>query len=260
MKQQKDNKNINKYLYVIITIIIFAIVNYLIVKGLNIIDKIILIKLIEKYQTLYLIFYNLIWTIINVLELIIIYKFINKMTLKSKDINLIKNINIISYISIITILNIEKLNRITFYNIKLISIMLLLQIVIIWYLKIYIFEKKYKCERLKLDLLSLIISTIITFVMIFTYEYIDYEKAIVICIRPNGDTAYIRVGEYGVENIKIKDEFIKENDLLNYNLSLLVEFANNINKYENKEELIKENIKTIISYEENNNSKCKTIR
>lgn len=260
MKERQETRYVNKYLFILISIIIFIITNFLIIKGINLLDEKVLVKLLDKYQILYLVFYNLIWIIINVIELILLYKLINKLKLKQKDINLVKNINIISFVTIITIINIEKLNTIIFYNISLVSIMILLQTLTIWYLTIYIIERKYKCDRLKLDLLSLIISVLITFVMIFVYEYIEYQKTTIICTRENNDIAYIRLNEYGVENIKINGEYISDNDLLNYNLSLLVEFLNNINKYEDKEELIKQNIQSVISYEKNNKSTCKTIR
>jgi hypothetical protein len=138
--------------------------------------------------------------------------------------------------------------------------MLLAQVICIWYLNIYLFEKRFKCDRLKLELISLILASIITFTLIFMYEYTQYQKTTLSCTRENGEIAYIRVGEYGIENIKINGQFVKDEEIINYNKILLVEILNNIKQYENQEELIKENMNSVIYYEKENNSTCKTIR
>ena len=251
------NKNTNKFLYLAINTIVFIILNFLIIKGLNFIDEKVLVKLIEKYQTLYLVFYNLIWLIINILELIIVNKITKKMRLHSKDVNIVKNINIILFSIIIGFLNINKVNILMHYNISIICLALILHITILWYLNVYLFEKKYKCDRLKLDLLSLIVSTILMFTIIFINEYIRYEKTTVDCVRSNKDIVNIRVGKYGVENIKSNGEFISEEELMNYNLELLIKFADNYNKYDTEEEVIKANMDIVYTYEKEQKSSCK---
>ena len=233
-------KNTNKFLYLIINTIIFIILNFLIIKGINFIDEKVLVKLVENYQILYLIFYNLIWLIINILELIIVNKITKRIRLHLKDVNIVKNINIIIFSIIIGFLNINKINILMHYNISVICLSLILHITIIWYLNVYLFEKIYKCDRLKLDLLSLIISTVLMFTIVFMNEYITYEKTTVDCVRSNNDIVNIRVGKYGVENIKSNGEFISEEELMNYNLELLIKFADNYNKYDSEEEVITE--------------------
>lgn len=250
-------KNTNKFLYLIINTIIFIILNFLIIKGLNFINEKVLVKLVENYQILYLIFYNLIWLIINILELIIVNKITKRIRLHLKDVNIVKNINIIIFSIIIGFLNINKINILMHYNISVICLSLILHITIIWYLNVYLFEKKYKCDRLKLDLLSLIISTVLMFTIVFMNEYITYEKTTVDCVRSNNDIVNIRVGKYGVENIKSNGEFISEEELMNYNLELLIKFADNYNKYDSEEEVIKANMDIVYLYEKEQKSSCK---
>ena len=255
-KENKIKKYTNKYVYIIIISIIFLISNFIIIKGLNIIDEKILIKLVEEYRTLYLIFYNLIWVFINIIQIIVICNILKNLKLNQKDSNIIKNIITIIFVMIISLINNKQMNIQMFASMSLVCILLLAHAIIIWYLFVYVFEKKYKSERLKIDLISLIISTIIIFFSIYMYEFVSYKKTTINCVRSNKDIVNIRVNTYGVENIKLNGKFISEKQLENYNLKLIVDFANNYQKYENEEKLIKANMNAVFKYEKENKSTC----
>ena len=255
-QNNKIKKYTNKYLYIIITTIIFLISNFIIIKGLNIIDEKILIKLVEEYQTLYLIFYNLIWIIINIIQIIVICNLLKKIKLNQKDSNIVKNVITIIFILFMSLINSKQMNAQMFASMSLVCILLLVHTVVIWYLFVYVFEKKYKSERLKVDLISLIISTIIVFLSIYMYEFISYKKTTINCVRSNKDIVNIRVNTYGVENIKLNGEFISQKQLENYNLKLIVDFANNYQKYEDEQELIEANMEAVFKYEKENKSTC----
>ena len=89
-------------------------------------------------------------------------------------------------------------------------------------------------------------------------EEIEYEIEEVIGYvrRENGDIVSIRVNENQIISIKKNNIFVSDEELLQYNFALLMDFVYNHDKYSESDELIKSNLKSVVKYEEENKSSC----
>lgn len=252
MKNKKQISFLKFILRGMLCLIVFSLLAY---TGFNYLGNLLFNKIDEKYYLIYIIGYNITWILISILEMFLIYR-VNKKCLVNGKLNIAKNIYLLLFYLFSIVLNIKVISQLSLINYMLMSIFVLIHICIIWYLNTYLFEKYWKCNKSKLDLLSLVFGVMLFILSIFIYEYISYEKSSVVCRRENGDIVSIRVNENQIISIKKNNIFVSDEELLQYNFTLLMDFVYNHDKYSESDELIKSNLKSVVKYEEENKSSC----
>lgn len=255
--KEQTKKEISSIKFIVLFSIILIISSMLLLTGFNYLMNKFLNDLFLENVIVYSIIYNSIWIILSVIELLIVFKITKKFKLNEKQ-NLLKNIILILEYIILIILNIQNICELITYNIEYNCLFILIHICIIWYINVYYFEKNLECERLKIDLLSFIISTVLFMILIYVIEFINFENTSIKCTRNNNDIVSIRVNKDSVISIIKNDEFVDEKELINYNMSIINELIN-VDKSKKEKEIINEYLDIISKFEkETYSSTCET--
>lgn len=212
--------------YILNVGISFIIWNYVFITIFNIFARSVIVNAFPNNLTLTLILYNLAWILTSVFVIFLSYTSNRKKKIDSENHAKTKYILLAIFYIFIIVTNYQNIINHLQITLVLTMFMMLIHILAIWFTSIKIFNK-YN-DNLKInrtDIFALVVSILATAMVIIIGGFILDKKYSMKCIRNNGNVVDIKFNVQGIENIKINDKDISEEDLILYKLQFVTKFS-----------------------------------